>query len=119
MCIADGTEKCKDPENNRPNGVCIMWGCPQAARQSRGRCTNCGMPIPEPPEDACGEEMLCDACYSKIEYSTPPVRTCPKCHTKFNGLICPNGCVTKTSKMKPKNKESVRTFNKKVAEIER
>lgn len=56
MCIADGTEKCKDPENNRPNGVCIMWGCPQAARQSR---------------------------------------------------------------MKPKNRESVRAFNKKVAETER
>jgi hypothetical protein len=33
FCKKNGTEACKDPEHNRPNGVCVMQGCPQAGRR--------------------------------------------------------------------------------------
>lgn len=29
-CKKDGTELCKDPENNTSCGTCVLWGCPQA-----------------------------------------------------------------------------------------
>jgi 2-methylisocitrate lyase-like PEP mutase family enzyme len=29
-CKKDGTELCKDPENNVPCGTCVLWGCLQA-----------------------------------------------------------------------------------------
>lgn len=31
-CKKDGTEKCKTPELNTPDGMCIMWNCPQARK---------------------------------------------------------------------------------------
>ncbi len=31
------------------------------------KCIECGMTIPEMPEDAFYEEMLCDQCYSEFE----------------------------------------------------
>jgi len=32
----------------------------------RIRCDRCGIPIPEPPEDASWEELLCDVCLSQV-----------------------------------------------------
>lgn len=31
------------------------------------KCPNCGMPVPEMPEDAQREETLCNQCYAKAE----------------------------------------------------
>ena len=31
------------------------------------KCIDCGMTIPEMPEDATREEMLCDKCYEEEE----------------------------------------------------
>ena len=33
--------------------------------ESTIRCYDCGIPIPEPPEDAHVSEMYCDTCYKK------------------------------------------------------
>ena len=39
-CKRDGTEKCHNPENNRPNGTCVLWGCPQAgkSKEQKPKC---------------------------------------------------------------------------------
>jgi len=33
--------------------------------RGRIRCLLCGMPIPDMPEDACFEELLCDSCNNR------------------------------------------------------
>lgn len=38
-CKQDGTELCAVPENNSPNGVCVLNKCPQANRQKRNEIT--------------------------------------------------------------------------------
>ena len=41
------------------------------------KCLMCGISIPDIPEDASHEEMLCNACYEKDEFIKGLV--CPKC----------------------------------------
>ena len=35
------------------------------ANENRDKCPECGIPVPDMPEDATYEEKLCDKCYEK------------------------------------------------------
>ena len=39
--------------------------CLKTTERSKIRCYDCGIPIPEPPEDAHVSERYCDTCYKK------------------------------------------------------
>jgi hypothetical protein len=40
---------------------------PVEPARDRIPCQACGLPIPDPPEDACYAERLCDRCYQAVE----------------------------------------------------
>jgi len=38
---------------------------------TRISCTNCGLPIPDQPEDATPDMLLCDECHAEMQETEP------------------------------------------------
>lgn len=54
------------------------------------KCSSCGISIPDVPEDATGDELLCNACYEASEASTMSAKHTPGewvAQDLYNGTI--------------------------------